>query len=163
MSSSGTPFRTPAGHMPGWTSSVHWKTANALKPETYTDLVRDKSAVVHTIGTLLPNTQYKDALRRGDIPSLLGALYQSMRGSNPLSEESNLYDVLNRDTGEREGKLKLSAMLMPHQLSVYSRHMHQTRRHQRNRALSSSCPRLTSSNHLSQLDTSKVNGRPRPN
>ncbi|KAI0036355.1 mitochondrial protein [Vararia minispora EC-137] len=101
VSSSGKPFRTPKGHAPAWTSKVDWQQADAFRPETYTHLLPGVTAVVHTLGTLLEDTKYKDALRKGDV---LGALTSFVRstllpgGRNPLeagAEKS--YERLNRD------------------------------------------------------------------
>ncbi|KAH7107503.1 NAD(P)-binding protein [Auriculariales sp. MPI-PUGE-AT-0066] len=99
MSSSGAPFRTPAGHTPAWASSVAWTAANALQPNTYNDLIRGQNAVVHTIGTLLPSTSYKDAVRRADLPAVIGALLERSLGANPLKDD--LYSTLNRDSALR--------------------------------------------------------------
>jgi len=58
---------------------------------------------VHTLGTLLEDAWYKDALRRGDA---LGALASYARaallpgGRNPLAaDQPGSYEQLNRDAG----------------------------------------------------------------
>lgn len=58
------------------------------------------TAVVHTIGTLFPNTSYKDAIRRGDIAGVIGSALSGGKG-NPLDERTQKsgYEGLNRDSG----------------------------------------------------------------
>lgn len=66
---------------------------------------------MHTLGTLIENSSYKQAVRKGNLPALFGSLLEVMRGGsgNPLeekhaSEHLNLknYEVMNRDAGEGE-------------------------------------------------------------
>lgn len=103
ISSSGRPFQTPKGHTPAWTEKVEWLTADALRPETYSHLLPGVSAVVHTLGTLLADTSYKDALRRQDLASAAGSILRSLTsaGGNPLEEHRNAYEALNRDSAVR--------------------------------------------------------------
>ncbi|KAH9043121.1 mitochondrial protein [Lactarius pseudohatsudake] len=103
ISSSGRPFQTPKGHTPAWTEKVEWLTADALRPETYSHLLPGVSAVVHTLGTLLADTSYKDALRRQDLASAAGSIFRSLTsaGGNPLEEHRNAYETLNRDSAVR--------------------------------------------------------------
>ncbi|KAH9005274.1 mitochondrial protein [Lactarius hatsudake] len=103
ISSSGRPFQTPKGHTPAWTKKVEWLTADALRPETYSHLLPGVSAVVHTLGTLLADTNYKDALRRQDLASAAGSIFRSLTsaGGNPLEEHQNAYETLNRDSAVR--------------------------------------------------------------
>ncbi|KAH9180666.1 mitochondrial protein [Lactarius sanguifluus] len=103
ISSSGRPFQTPKGHTPAWTEKVEWLTADALRPETYSHLLPGVSAVVHTLGTLLADTSYKDALRRQDLASAAGSIFRSLTGAggNPLEEHRNAYETLNRDSAVR--------------------------------------------------------------
>ncbi|KAI0306460.1 NAD(P)-binding protein [Multifurca ochricompacta] len=105
ISSSGRPFQTPKGHTPVWTEKVEWVMADALRPETYSHILPGVSAVVHTLGTLFANTNYKDALRRQDLVGVAGIVLQSLTGTsaggNPLEEHSNGYETLNRDSAVR--------------------------------------------------------------
>ena len=62
--------------------------------------------MVHTLGTLIENSSYKQAIKRGDILGLLGNLCDSVAGGhgNPLERPTGealkgSYDVMNRDTG----------------------------------------------------------------
>lgn len=76
-------------------------TADALRPETYSDLLPGVSGVVHTLGTLLADTRYKDALQRQDLAGAATSIIQSLTSAsgNPLEEHQNAYETLNRDAG----------------------------------------------------------------
>lgn len=82
---------------------MEWLTADALRPETYSHLLPGVSAVVHTLGTLLADTRYKDALRNEDWTSAAGSILSSLAsaGGNPLEEHPNAYETLNRDAAVR--------------------------------------------------------------
>ncbi|CAL1704701.1 unnamed protein product [Somion occarium] len=107
ISSSGRPYTTPKGHSPAWTSKVNWQAADALKPESYAHLLPDKSAVVHTLGTLFEDTRYKNALKEGNLPALFSAFISGSANSrsdtNPLKEpkKDGSYELLNRDSALR--------------------------------------------------------------
>ncbi|SNX87480.1 uncharacterized protein MEPE_06190 [Melanopsichium pennsylvanicum] len=62
ISPSGTPYHTPAGHRPAWSSSpnIEWHAADALDPSTYAHLVDRATAAVHTVGILL-ESDYKSS------------------------------------------------------------------------------------------------------
>ncbi|KAI0065384.1 NAD(P)-binding protein [Artomyces pyxidatus] len=103
ISSSGRPFSTPKGHTPAWASKVEWLKGDALHPETYAHVLPSASAVVHTLGTLLPDTGYKDALRSGGFLGALGSVARGLAGGgdrNPLDENAKAsgYEMLNRDS-----------------------------------------------------------------
>lgn len=107
MSSSGTPYTTPAGHTPKWVSRVQWHRASAFEPDTFADLISNKTAVVHTLGILLEDAGYKAAVRSGNPLGVLKAVAQGVLGSgvdsNPLkttAEKRRGYDAMNRDSGE---------------------------------------------------------------
>jgi len=79
---------------------VEWLRADALRPETYSHLLPDASAVVHTLGTLLADTKYKDALRKQDLAGAAASFLRLMgAGRNPLEESTDGYERLNRDSG----------------------------------------------------------------
>lgn len=80
---------------------MEWLRADALQPETFSHLLPDASAVVHTLGTLLPDTKYKDAIRKQDLAGAAASFLQSLTGAgqNPLEERPNGYKRLNRDSG----------------------------------------------------------------
>lgn len=60
ISPSGTPYHTPAGHRPAWSSSpnIEWHAADALNPSSYAHLADRATAAVHTVGILL-ESDYK--------------------------------------------------------------------------------------------------------
>lgn len=87
--------------------AVQWHRASAFEPDTYRDLIAGKSAVVHTLGILLEDAGYKDAIARGDVLGLLGSVVRGATGSGPASnplktakEERGTYEAMNRDSGE---------------------------------------------------------------
>ena len=79
---------------------MEWRKADALLPETYSDILPKVDAVVHTLGTLLEDGSYKSALTHGDVVGLVAAT--ARRGSNPLDRtaQTRNYQVINRDSGE---------------------------------------------------------------
>ncbi|GJJ12110.1 hypothetical protein Clacol_006351 [Clathrus columnatus] len=98
ISSSGNPFRTPKGHLPAWVSEVSWHKASALQPETYRAILRDRTAIVHTVGLLFETIQYKEALRHGDLVALSRILFSGSH-NNPLRKgREGSYETVNRDT-----------------------------------------------------------------
>lgn len=58
------------------------------------------NGVVHTLGTLLENSQYKQALSEGNLGALVGGFVDGLTGGNPL-EKGGLegFESLNRDSG----------------------------------------------------------------
>jgi hypothetical protein len=63
--------------------------------------------VVHTLGSLLENSSYKNSLKENNIPALLGSLFQTLTSDSggPLEQERDSkkhtsYEVINRDSGE---------------------------------------------------------------
>ena len=80
---------------------MEWLSGDALQPETYSHLLPGVSAVVHTIGTLLADSKYKDALRRQDLAGAVDSFLTGLTGPgrNPLEERPSDYERLNRDSG----------------------------------------------------------------
>ncbi|KAF7294884.1 adenylate kinase [Mycena indigotica] len=95
ISTSGRPYQTPKGHTPAWTTQVDWQKGDALRPETFASHLDGASGVVHTLGMLLQDAEYKRAIRDGDVPALLNAL---IGGRNPLEQPSLTYESMNRDS-----------------------------------------------------------------
>jgi hypothetical protein len=84
---------------------VDWQKGDALHPQTFTHLFPGVDGIVHTLGSLLENNSYKNALKENNIPALLGSLFQSATSDfgGPLEQERNnntSYEVINRDSGE---------------------------------------------------------------
>lgn len=116
ISPSGTPFTTPAGHRPAWSSSpnIEWHAADALDPASYKHLTDRSTAAVHTVGILL-ESDYKSKQ-----PQSGGALRNTLAGlakgwgfrlpgpddrGNPLQQQSSTqkpskmsYETMNRDS-----------------------------------------------------------------
>ncbi|KAJ9475999.1 MIOREX complex component 2 [Pseudozyma hubeiensis] len=63
ISPSGTPYHTPAGHRPAWSSNpnIEWHAADALDPSSYSHLADRATAAVHTVGILL-ESDYKSKM-----------------------------------------------------------------------------------------------------
>lgn len=83
---------------------MKWQKANALQPETYTDILPGVNGVVHTLGTLLEDGQYKKAMADGDIGALINNFVSGLVDSgNPLEKGGDGtkggYEALNRDSG----------------------------------------------------------------
>lgn len=113
ISSSGKPWRTPAGHSRKWTESVKWKAADAFEPESYRELVAGSSAVVHTLGILIEDEEYKKHVRSGNLMGLVSSLLGQGEG-NPLMRGLNVdgkgkqpmtYERMNRDSGEFKSRV----------------------------------------------------------
>lgn len=98
ISASGKPYRTPKGHTPDWVEKVEWRKADAMNADTYADILPGVNAVVHTIGTLLDNTQRNKQFHDKDFIGL----FKSITGINPVeARHLGAYDKLNRDTAIR--------------------------------------------------------------
>lgn len=85
-----------------------WLAADASNPSSYAHLLPSSTAVVHTIGTLLEDTTYKNAMKDGNVGSLVGSVFGRLTGGtigggNPLEKssksQSGTYEFLNRDVG----------------------------------------------------------------
>ncbi|KAK8845366.1 hypothetical protein IAR55_006079 [Kwoniella newhampshirensis] len=93
MSSSGKPYATPAGHTPAWVPQVKWHAASAFSPDSYSSLIQESTAVVHTLGILLEDAGYKQSVKSGDVLGLVKSFASSLGGGggngNPLKSERN--------------------------------------------------------------------------
>lgn len=84
---------------------MNWQKGDALTPQTFAHLLPEVGGVVHTLGTLLEDGAYKQAVRTGDFPGLLKSLAGVGKDSNPLrsganaQQERGSYETLNRDSG----------------------------------------------------------------
>ncbi|KAG2158188.1 mitochondrial protein [Suillus bovinus] len=99
ISPSGKPFKTPQGHTPAWVERVEWRKADAMNPESYADILPGVDAVVHTVGTLLDNTQYKQKMNEGDILGFIK--YLTGFGGAPPAEQRSAYDTMNYESAVR--------------------------------------------------------------
>ncbi|KAH7889351.1 mitochondrial protein [Phlebopus sp. FC_14] len=117
ISSSGQPYRTPKGHTPAWTSKVEWQKADALLPKTYSHILPEVNAVVHTLGTLLEDSRYKTALANKSILGLVGAFANG--SGNPLERGGRgSYEVMNRDSALRVCEAFVSSQPLPETTDV---------------------------------------------
>lgn len=102
-SSSGKPYTSPAGHTPPWVHRVTWHRASAFEPDQYRDLLSDRTAVVHSLGILLEDAGYKQAVRDGNIFGVARAVGSSLfGGAGPLRGKEAVrrgYEGMNRDSG----------------------------------------------------------------
>lgn len=85
---------------------MDWQKGDALHPETFAHIFPAVGAVVHTLGTLIEDGTYKQALKQGDLPGLVRSIFRTVTGghNNPLertAERGRLgsYEVINRDAG----------------------------------------------------------------
>ncbi|KAK7467188.1 hypothetical protein VKT23_004246 [Stygiomarasmius scandens] len=104
VSSSGRPYTTPKGHSPAWASKVTWLQGSAHNPSTFHDALANADGVVHTLGTLVEDGgKYKQAIREGNIPQVLGAVCDNvLSGKNPLMKGGEgSYEHINRDSALR--------------------------------------------------------------
>ncbi|RDB21122.1 MIOREX complex component 2 [Hypsizygus marmoreus] len=108
VSSSGRPYQTSKGHTPAWASKVDWQKGDALQPKSFAHLFPQVGGVVHTLGTLIEDSQYKQALKQGNIFGLVNSFCQSLSGDrgNPLEKtaddsQKGSYEVMNRDAALR--------------------------------------------------------------
>lgn len=76
---------------------MNWKSADIFKPETYKEELKDANSVVHSIGILLENQDYKKTINSNS--SILSEFSNFLKSSNPLTKSSfNSYDSINRDS-----------------------------------------------------------------
>lgn len=103
-----------------WAQKVQWKKADVFKPESYKHILKDANAVVHSIGILLENAEYKKAINSNN--DLLGEIMSFFQTSNPMTKNvSNSYDAVNRESAvllaqtliESKGKIPKSISKAP--------------------------------------------------
>lgn len=71
-------------------------------PSELSSALSSATALVHTLGTLLPHPdQYKRAIKQGDIMSLSRSLFSNFGSPNPLenSTKTDAYTSLNTESG----------------------------------------------------------------
>jgi len=81
---------------------VTWLQGSAHNPSTFHDALANADGVVHTLGTLIEDGgKYKQAIREGNIPQVLGAVCDNvLSGKNPLMKGGEgSYEHINRDSG----------------------------------------------------------------
>ncbi|KAK4542474.1 hypothetical protein LTR36_006726 [Oleoguttula mirabilis] len=94
---------------PAWSSSVTWRSANILHPETYKDALEGAHAVVHSMGILL-EADYKGVLtgKESPIAGLRRAFSSTKRGGNvnPLERQPGQ----QVESGEQDGQITYELM-----------------------------------------------------
>lgn len=103
-------------------SQIKWEKADVFDPSSYSDILKDADAVVHSMGIISPNTKYKNIINASinsfsDVPKLVGqatcdliakplfsSLFPSSGLQNPLKKtlpqesQDQLFDKINRDS-----------------------------------------------------------------
>jgi hypothetical protein len=82
---------------------VTWHRASAFEPEHYRDILSDRTAVVHSLGILLEDAGYKQAIKDGNVFGVAKAIGSSLFGGPPplrgKEEMRRGYEGMNRDSG----------------------------------------------------------------
>ncbi|AGO11968.1 AaceriAGR291Cp [[Ashbya] aceris (nom. inval.)] len=85
-----------------WSSAVNWASCNIFDPATYQSHLHGATDVVHSVGILLENPDYKTQLASSPLGSLasLGQLVKPKWARNPLQQNNPqfTYDAVNRRT-----------------------------------------------------------------
>lgn len=83
----------------GWISKVKWAQADLFKPESYKSHLKDKTAVVHSVGILFENQSYKQAVNSNfNFLNDVQNLGNMLKGSNPMARDSKTtYEAVQRD------------------------------------------------------------------
>ncbi|KAG7755551.1 hypothetical protein KL911_001608 [Ogataea haglerorum] len=80
-----------------WPEKVEWVKGDIFKPHTYKDLLSDANAVVHSIGILLENPNYKKVVQSND--DVLGEILSFFKTANPMKKSVfNTYDKVNHES-----------------------------------------------------------------
>ncbi|OBA21181.1 NAD(P)-binding protein [Metschnikowia bicuspidata var. bicuspidata NRRL YB-4993] len=82
-----------------WISKVNWEKANLLEPESYREKLAGKTAVVHSVGILFEDLDYKSSINLNfSFLNDVQKLANSLKGSNPMARKpSNTYGAIQRD------------------------------------------------------------------
>jgi len=96
-------------------TQVDWQKGDAFHPEGFKHIFPHVDGVVHTLGILIEDGDYKQAMQNSNIPQLLSSLCRSItrdsgnplkNGVPPESSEARLtYGAMNRDSGADVGVL----------------------------------------------------------
>lgn len=100
FSRSGNPPKASSHSDHQWISSVNWESADLFNPESYKDQIANKTAVVHSVGTLFENLDYKKTINSNF--SFLNdflRIASMLKGPNPLTRNHNqTYEAIQRDS-----------------------------------------------------------------
>lgn len=83
-----------------WAQKVHWERANIFDPDTYADKLGDKTAVVHSIGILFENSDYKKVVNSNfNFLNDIQKLGNFLKGPNPMAKNKySTYEAIQRDS-----------------------------------------------------------------
>lgn len=82
-----------------WISKVKWQKADLFEPESYKEHIKDKNAVVHSVGLLFENQDYKTTLNLNfNFLNEVQKLANAAKGLNPMARDSKgTYGAIQRD------------------------------------------------------------------
>jgi hypothetical protein len=85
--------------------------------------------VIHTLGTLIEDGHYKQAIKDGNLPGLVGSFVQAVigGGGNPLeksvsSVQKGSYEGMNRDAGTFDSRVIPSRLSLTMDAPVSTKH-----------------------------------------
>ncbi|CEP20056.1 hypothetical protein [Parasitella parasitica] len=93
---------------PEWAQKVQWASGNSLEPDTYRDVLKDVTAVVHSVGILMEN-DYKSVAQAQSLCEAASGIPRMILGmkdhGNPLDPKLKnnprpTYEMMNRDTAK---------------------------------------------------------------
>ncbi|CCH45895.1 hypothetical protein BN7_5482 [Wickerhamomyces ciferrii] len=97
LSRSGKPPKLTPLENKTWIEKVDWKSADIFQPNSYKDELKDAKSVIHSLGILLENQNYKSSINSNS--SILNEFSNFLKPSNPLTKTSfNSYESINRDS-----------------------------------------------------------------
>lgn len=82
-----------------WISKVEWKLADLLDSKSYLKELKGKTAVVHSVGILFENQEYKQAINSNfNFLNDIQRLGNMLKGSNPMKKDpKTTYEAIQRD------------------------------------------------------------------
>ncbi|CAI4630738.1 ASN_HP2_G0036160.mRNA.1.CDS.1 [Saccharomyces cerevisiae] len=83
-----------------WMQEVQWTAADIFKPDSYHELLNNATNVVHSLGILLENENYKQTLSKPPTYDSKSRLLSFGAGPNPLKKSSPYftYEMMNKQS-----------------------------------------------------------------
>ncbi|CAI4891941.1 CHS_3a_G0037110.mRNA.1.CDS.1 [Saccharomyces cerevisiae] len=83
-----------------WMQEVQWTAADIFKPDSYHELLNNATNVVHSLGILLENENYKQTLSKSPTYDSKSRLLSFGAGPNPLKKSSPYftYEMMNKQS-----------------------------------------------------------------
>lgn len=99
LSRSGKPPAALSHSDHAWISQVKWNKADLFDPSSYAEVIKNKTAIVHSVGILLENQDYKLAVNLNfNFLNDVQRLGNLLKGSNPMARDNkNSYEAIQRD------------------------------------------------------------------